>query len=85
MKISNKTTPKKRTRTKHYKFLSPKKELVEAYGLRELCQKHGLNPSHMSKVASRKAVHHKGWMRHWLADVIVRGSAGWPKDVPAPE
>ena len=49
------------TRAKFYRFVSPHGETVESFGLRDICERHGLNLSHMSKVASGKLRQHKGW------------------------
>ena len=49
------------TKARLYRFLSPGGELVETFGLRALCEKHGLNESHLGKVARGILRQHKGW------------------------
>ena len=48
---------------KHYKFISPKGELVEIYNLLDFCKKNELNNGGMSAVHSGKLLHHKQWMK----------------------
>jgi group I intron endonuclease len=49
------------TRALLYRFLNPKGEVVECFGLPSLCKEHGLNQSHMSKVARGILKQHHGW------------------------
>lgn len=46
---------------KSYVFMHPRGFRVDVNGLSSFCKAHGLNPSHMSAVASGKLSQHKGW------------------------
>jgi len=48
---------------KHYKFRSPKGEVVEVYNLAFFCRENGLSNSIMCQVHAGKAKTHKGWGR----------------------
>ena len=58
-----KRLPIEKTRARLYKFVSPDGDIVECLGLKELCDFHHLNLSHMGKVANGKLKRHKGWRR----------------------
>ena len=46
---------------KEYTFVSPEGEPMKVRGLRGICEAYRLNPSHMSKVARKLYVQHRGW------------------------
>jgi group I intron endonuclease len=46
---------------KEYHFVTPLGDVMKVKGLRGICEAYGLNPSHMSKVARKLYVQHRGW------------------------
>jgi group I intron endonuclease len=46
---------------KRYRVRSPNGEIIEIKGLKDFCEKHGLNVGCLSNVARGRAKQHKGW------------------------
>jgi group I intron endonuclease len=55
--------PVEKTRARRYRFRSPSGEVVEILGLRAFAAEHGLNISHLSKLARGKLRTHRGFTR----------------------
>ena len=58
-----KRMPVEKTRARRYRFRTPTGEVVETLGLRTLAERHGLNVSHLSKLARGKLRTHRGFTR----------------------
>lgn len=62
--------PIEKTRARLYRFLTPEGEEVETLGLRALAERHGLNVSHLSKVARGKLKEHRGFKRLQVPKIL---------------